>query len=171
VRAAQGVLTTDAIASSLRLQMALYFQVIYSVAFVLVTAGGIAHKHPYPRAGWQESAGVLAGLVLLEPLRLYCGYSGNLQERVPVLVAFVLATAFPIAPLVAYFHLAATGSNAPTALDKAMCTVYYMLLALQGALGSVAVAKVANAQAAQFYLHEHREAEERRRRQADNKRL
>ena len=91
---------------------------LYSAAWGLCVAGGIAYKHPYPASGYAQAAGVLVGWALFELLRLYCGFAGNLQEKVPVLVAFVLLTVFPVLPLVGYFHLAATGSNAPTPLDK-----------------------------------------------------
>ena len=91
---------------------------LYSAAWGACVAGGIAYKHPYPASGYAQAAGVLVGWALFELLRLYCGFAGNLQEKVPVLVAFVLLTVFPVLPLVGYFHLAATGSNAPTPLDK-----------------------------------------------------
>ena len=91
---------------------------LYSAAWGACVAGGIAYKHPYPASGYAQAAGVLVGWALFELLRLYCGFAGNLQEKVPVLVAFVLLTVFPVLPLVGYFHLAATGSNSPTPLDK-----------------------------------------------------
>lgn len=55
-----------------------------------------------PKFGLIEAALLLLFLIA-EPARLALGYSGNLQEKVPFVAAFMLLTLFPGLPVCLYF--------------------------------------------------------------------
>ena len=92
--------------ASLPFQVLLFFNLYYSVAYgvALIYLGYIKCTtwavHDLPRI-------LLIFFILLwccgEVMRLYFGYYGNLQEKVPHLSAFVLLTFFPAIPSVIYF--------------------------------------------------------------------
>jgi hypothetical protein len=48
-------------------------------------------------------AALLLLFLVSEPVRLALGYSGNLQEKVPFVAAFMLLTLFPGLPVCLYF--------------------------------------------------------------------
>lgn len=64
----------------------------------------------------------------LAPRRLYTGFAGNLQEKVPLLLGFVALSFFIVLPVYAYFWF---GQEAVQPFDKALNTVAISLLAAE----------------------------------------
>jgi hypothetical protein len=60
--------------------------------------------------------------------RLYAGFAGNLQEKVPLLMGFVSLSFFIILPVYAYFWY---GQERVQPFDKALNTVAIALLAAE----------------------------------------
>lgn len=90
------IVKTREVVSSVPLQMALYWNVYYSVmwAFTFLL---LARWRWFHNDGWTRFAGLGAfGLwAITESSRLLLGYLGNLKEKVPHLVAFFFLTFFP----------------------------------------------------------------------------
>uniref|UniRef100_A0A0G4I9C5 Uncharacterized protein n=1 Tax=Chromera velia CCMP2878 TaxID=1169474 RepID=A0A0G4I9C5_9ALVE len=89
--------------SSVLLQSLLFYDVLYKIPlFVIVIATAIWKYEVLPRddyfatRGWRPSAVAIALLLAaLEPLRLWIGYVGNLQEQVPQLFLYLMCSFFP----------------------------------------------------------------------------
>ena len=64
---------------------------------------GYRYRHLLPGQPPATWGGIIAPWALLQPIRLHLGYSGNLREKVPVLVAFFLMTFFISNVLNVYF--------------------------------------------------------------------
>lgn len=89
-------------ASSLRLQQMLYYNVLYSAVHVVYVVGLIVWKLNSIEMNviMQFIVPIFSGVwVLIEPVRLLLGISGNMRERVPELAAFLLLTVFPQLPV------------------------------------------------------------------------
>ena len=86
--------------SNLRLQIALYFNVLYSLVFAVVIGACSVQKVLYFNK--KVSVSVVAFWAAFEAVRLYYGVSGNLKERVPELSTYILMTIFPQIPFVLY---------------------------------------------------------------------
>lgn len=89
--------------------------------------------------------------LLMEPLRLWAGYSGNLKENVPVVIVFLLVTVFMAAPISVYL-LVAQKDN--TRLDKSINTVMLALLSGQITSGLHAVFQILRSQTQKYYLED-----------------
>lgn len=90
--------------SNLPLQMALYFHLCYFPVW-LVTQCAL---HELPVLGGKARLALYLILFLVEPLRLYLGYSGNLLERVSTLFAFWVLTLLFELPILGYLLLSRT---------------------------------------------------------------
>ena len=66
--------------------------------------------------------------MFFHPRRLYAGFAGNLQEKVPLLMGFVSLSFFIILPVYAFFWY---GQEKVQPFDKALHTVSIALLAAE----------------------------------------
>jgi transmembrane protein 17 len=146
--------------SSLPLQMLLYFNVcffpcwLFSLAFVLpVLALASSNQHVILM--------VFAFLfkAIIECVRLYLGYAGNLAERMPELTAFCLLTIIFQAPLSIFlliYQLIAT-IEVQLALIFAVEILYLTFLVLEGVFGIYAVRIMVAAQSSRFHYRQFEE--------------
>jgi transmembrane protein 17 len=85
---------------SLPLQISLYYNIPVSVIFATVVGSCSVQKMMfYDRL---VSLSVLIIWTVIEPLRIYVGMRGNMQEKVPDTATYLLMTAFPQFPIVLY---------------------------------------------------------------------
>lgn len=82
---------------SLPLQMALYFNVWYSVSWILLNIVTLILKYDFMSSLFQTIATVVfTTSAVIEILRLYLGYTGHILERIPDLVGCWLLTLLQI---------------------------------------------------------------------------
>jgi len=86
--------------SNLRLQIALFFNALFSLLFAVVIGACSVNKIMYFNK--RVSISVVVVWVCFEPLRIFYGMSGNLKERVPELSTYILMTIFPQMPFIIY---------------------------------------------------------------------
>ncbi|CAF0753832.1 unnamed protein product [Rotaria sordida] len=146
--------------SSLPLQMLLYFNVcffpcwLFSLTFVLpVLALTEANNHTILM--------VFAFIfkAIIEFVRLYLGYTGNLAERMPELTAFCLLTIIfqiPLSIFLLIYQLLAS-IEIQMALIFAVEIIYITFIVLEGAFGIFAVRIMVAAQSSRFHYRQFEE--------------
>ncbi|KAJ8944533.1 hypothetical protein NQ318_009696, partial [Aromia moschata] len=86
--------------SNLPLQMALYFNVIFAPVWtVFIVLFLIENYSSYNELYKFIIVTIIATLFVVEALRLYLGYEGNLRDRIPELAGFWMLTLFLQFPL------------------------------------------------------------------------
>ena len=143
--------------SSLPLQMLLYFNVcffpcwLFSLIFVLpVLALTSSNQHVI----LMVFAFVFKAII--EFVRLYLGYTGNLAERMPELTAFCLLT-IPLSIFLLIYQLLAK-MQVQLALVFAVEIIYITFLVLQTIFGILAVRIMVTAQSSRFHYQQFEEA-------------
>ena len=146
--------------SSLPLQMLLYFNVcffpcwLFSLTFVLpILALATANYHVILM--------VFAFIfkAVIECVRLYLGYAGNLAERMPELTAFCLLTIIfqiPLSIFLLIYQLIAT-IEVQLALIFAVEILYLTFLVLEAGFGIYAVRIMVTAQSSRFHYRQFEE--------------
>ena len=147
--------------SSLPLQMLLYFNVcffpcwLFSLIFVLpVLALTSSNQHVI----LMVFAFVFKAII--EFVRLYLGYTGNLAERMPELTAFCLLTIIfqlPLSIFLLIYQLLAK-MQVQLALVFAVEIIYITFLVLQTIFGILAVRIMVTAQSSRFHYQQFEEA-------------
>ncbi|CAF2329598.1 unnamed protein product [Rotaria sp. Silwood2] len=147
--------------SSLPLQMLLYFNVcffpcwLFSLTFVL----------PVLELTSSNDAKILMIFAfvfkaIIEFVRLYLGYTGNLAERMPELTAFCLLTIIfqiPLSIFLLIYPLLATSIKLEMALIFAVEIIYIAFVVLEGAFGIYAVRIMVAAQSSRFHYRQFEE--------------
>lgn len=131
--------------SSVGLQMSLYYNAFLSVLFVCCTGAATVQKavlyHRYVPI-------VATGLYfVVEPVRLYFGFSGNLKEKVPDLATYLLMSTFPQLPLVVYL---AYLQSIKYPIDNIVGSIMLVLLIIQIYSGVLTVRRLIRMQTSQF---------------------
>eukprot|EP00741_Cyanophora_paradoxa_P016010 tig00000042_g15456.t1 len=147
------VANTD-IASSLWLQMFLYYNVYYSCGWVILQGIMAAYKVETLNVGsmWGYVLPILiVAWAFLEASRLYLGYAGNLQEKVPQLAAHFLLTLLTQMPLTIFF-INFQPRMAP--IERAINILYAAFLLAELPLSYRAIKKLIRSQTAKFYLED-----------------
>jgi transmembrane protein 17 len=143
--------------SSLPLQMLLYFNIcffpcwLFSLTFVLPV---LALSTNNQNVILMVFAFVFKAII--ECVRLYLGYAGNLAERMPELTAFCLLTIIFQVPLTIFlliYQLIAT-IEVQMSLIFAVEIIYLTFLALEAAFGISAVRIMVTAQSSRFYYRQ-----------------
>lgn len=146
--------------SSLPLQMLLYFNVcffpcwLFSLTFVLPVL-------TLTQANHHVILMVFAFIfkAVIECVRLYLGYAGNLAERMPELTAFCLLTIIfqiPLSIFLLIYQLIAT-MEVQLALVFAVEVIYITFLIFEAILGIVAVRIMVTAQSSRFHYRQFEE--------------
>ena len=159
-RQAQGRIEID-YSSSLPLQMLLYFNVCFfpcwllSLTFVLPVLAAVSSDP-------QNVILMVFAFVfkaVIELVRLYLGYAGNLAERMPELTAFCLLTIIFQIPLsvflLIYPLVAVTGVK--LALVAAVEIIYVVFLIFEAIFGISAVRIMVSAQSSRFHYRQFEE--------------
>merc|ERR1711953_290234 len=91
------------VVSSLALQLVLYFNVVYFPFWLSVTIMVITIKYHLLNYLYKfVLVTILVAVIIIELVRLYLGYLGNLGERVPELAGFWLLTILLQLPMQAF---------------------------------------------------------------------
>mmetsp|Transcript_13481 Transcript_13481/g.34594 ORF Transcript_13481/g.34594 Transcript_13481/m.34594 type:complete len:171 (+) Transcript_13481:244-756(+) len=147
-------LTNRRICSSLLLQQLVYYNVYYSMAWFLCKAILICRRYTYGLSVNDPDkvrTVMMAFFIPAEPIRLLCGFAGNLQENVPLVAFFLVLTIFPASPICLYLLF---GQKWKTPIDTAIQVVMTCFLFTEMIVGVYAIVKMVIAQKMQFYLHD-----------------
>ncbi|XP_069820042.1 transmembrane protein 17B-like [Dendropsophus ebraccatus] len=150
--------TGHELVSSLPLQMVLYFNLLFFPVWFISEATMLELKYQ-SLPGYYQFLLITAVtiLTLIESLRLYLGYIGNLHEKVPELAGFLLLTLLIQMPLILF--LLTDEQIVILPLEYAVHTIYILFLKTE-LLVSYFVLKVMTRQlATQFYLQRSEELE------------
>nr|XP_060640600.1 transmembrane protein 17 [Anolis sagrei ordinatus] len=141
------------IVSSLPLQMSLYFNLCFFPFWWLSNILMLQLKYPVLPDYYKFILVTIAILTsLIEIIRLYLGYMGNLQEKVPELAGFWLLSILLQLPLILFLLLNEGLKIQP--LERAVNIIFIVFLAFQVISAFLALKKMVNQLATRFHLHE-----------------
>ena len=135
--------------TSLPLQMCIYFNLLFLPCWAAVL--GVVFHAKLDRVDLLNRyiyVTVAAGALLMELVRLYVGYLGNLREEVPELTGFWLVTLLLACPLRGLLLLNSAGLR--LAPELAVAGPQALLVAAQLALGYAAVRRLARHRVSKF---------------------
>ena len=131
--------------SSLPLQVTLHFNVLFSIMYLILIGATCMSKVLYYNKKVAISS--ITVWVCFEVVRLYYGISGNMNEKVPELSAYLLITIFPQIPFALYF---AYIQPVLFPVDPILGTFMLLLLLFQIWAGLITTRKLIRNQTAQF---------------------
>ncbi|XP_044516621.1 transmembrane protein 17 [Gracilinanus agilis] len=141
------------IVSSLALQMSLYFNIYFFPFWWVSSIIMLLLKYPVlPDYYKFILVTVVILITLIEAIRLYLGYMGNLQEKVPELAGFWLLSFLLQLPLILFLLFNEGLKSQP--LERAVHIIFTIFLALQVVLAFFTLKKMANHLAASFQLQD-----------------
>uniref|UniRef100_A0A3B3BX50 Zgc:112294 n=1 Tax=Oryzias melastigma TaxID=30732 RepID=A0A3B3BX50_ORYME len=149
--------------SHLPLQMLLYFNLFYFPCWWISAVFMLETKF-YHLAGYYQAL-LITGLVLvtiIEVIRLYLGYVGNLEEKVPALAAFWLLSFTFQLPVLLFFMTDEGTIILP--LERAIHSVYLLFLLAQILTSFMALRTMTQKLTLLFYLRQFGRAENLHRR-------
>ncbi|KFP29646.1 Transmembrane protein 17, partial [Colius striatus] len=149
------------IISSLPLQMSLYFNVYFFPFWWLCTVVTLYLKYPDLSDYYKfilVTIMILASLI--EVIRLYLGYMGNLQEKVPELAGFWLLTLLLQLPIILFLLFNEGLKIQP--LERAVHIIFALFLIFQVFAAFVTLKRMVNKLATHFRLNEFDQLEEHR---------
>ncbi|GFT74158.1 transmembrane protein 17 [Nephila pilipes] len=142
---------SEEVLSSLPLQMCLYFNVNYSVLWILIRIGCLIYKFQNLSQMYQILlTTIIFVMIIVELSRLYLGYIGNLTERVPELAGFWLLTLFLQFPLQCLCTFSTDFLILPW--ERLTDTITMIFLIFEIFIGYFAVKTITNHQALKFKL-------------------
>ncbi|KFW93472.1 Transmembrane protein 17, partial [Phalacrocorax carbo] len=147
------------IVSSLPLQMSLYFNVYFFPFWWLSTIITLYLKYPVLPDYYKfilVTIMILASLI--EVIRLYLGYMGNLQEKVPELAGFWLLSLLLQFPIILFLLFSEGLKIQP--LERAVHIVFALFLTFQVIAAFVTLKRMVNKLATHFHLNEFDQLEE-----------
>ncbi|XP_052640201.1 transmembrane protein 17 isoform X1 [Harpia harpyja] len=147
------------IVSSLPLQMSLYFNVYFFPFWWLSTVVMLHLKYPVLSDYYKfilVTIMILASLI--EVIRLYLGYMGNLQEKVPELAGFWLLSLLLQLPIILFLLFNEGLKIQP--LERAVHIVFAFFLTFQVIAAFVTLKRMVNKLAIRFRLNEFDQLEE-----------
>ncbi|KAL6757990.1 hypothetical protein V8C86DRAFT_2609369 [Haematococcus lacustris] len=159
--------TSRQICASLLLQQLLYYQLFFSIAWLLFWNTWLFYTYwrgLFYRDGDIGRTVLMVFWSLAEPARLAAGWNGNLQENVPWLVLFCILTFIPTHATVYYMLL---GSTDTRAYHQAVQVTQAILLELELLVGMYAVRRMYRLQKQQYYLFEYAMGQRRRAQQPE----
>ncbi|CAM9738578.1 unnamed protein product, partial [Heterosigma akashiwo] len=146
------VLETSEIASSVPLQICLSFNVLLSLVFFSFELLIVINKlyHYEFRSPLHELLVIPIFLILLgsDTSRLYFAYQGNLRERIPSLIAFLMITVFPEVPVLVYLALV---QELIFPFDQIMALIIIIICCMEFILGYRCVRSLIQHQTARFF--------------------
>uniref|UniRef100_A0A8B9YZD0 Transmembrane protein 17B n=1 Tax=Buteo japonicus TaxID=224669 RepID=A0A8B9YZD0_9AVES len=142
--------------ASLPLQMMLYFNVYYFPVWCL--AEGMMLQLKYHLLLWHYQFLLVTAFLILslaEGSRLYLGYAGNLQEKVPELAGFLLLSFLIQLPLLLFLLTDSHVIRLP--LEMAVHSLFLAFLVAEIVAAFLALKTMTKQLAAQFYLRQFKE--------------
>jgi len=157
-------ITNTEIASNLPLQMLLYFNVCYSIFWGTLTLALMLFKENYlaVNTAYRMLSPLLLSIwFMIEPLRLFFGYVGNLQEKVPQLTGFWLFTLIPQLPISFFFIVAlplrVNGTSTQLSFDRAGSIILLAFTAVEAVVGYMALRRMVKSQVLKFHMQRARD--------------
>ncbi|NWI88796.1 TMM17 protein, partial [Pitta sordida] len=145
--------------SSLPLQMSLYFNIYFFPFWWLSTVVILYLKYPVLSDYYKFILVTIMILTsLIEIIRLYLGYMGNLQEKVPELAGFWLLSLLLQLPIILFLIFNEGLKIQP--LERAVHIVFAFFLAFQVIAAFVTLKRMVNKLATHFRLKEFHHLEE-----------
>ncbi|NXW88111.1 TMM17 protein, partial [Alopecoenas beccarii] len=147
------------IISSLPLQMSLYFNVYFFPFWWISTVVMLHLKYPVLSDYYKFILVTIMILVsLIEVIRLYLGYMGNLQEKVPELAGFWLLSLLLQLPVILFLLFNEGLKIQP--LERAVHIIFALFLSFQVIAAFVTLKRMVNKLATHFRLNEFDRLEE-----------
>ncbi|XP_053140314.1 transmembrane protein 17 isoform X1 [Hemicordylus capensis] len=141
------------IVSNLPLQMSLYFNLCFFPFWWLSSVVVLQLKYSFlPDYYKFILVTVIILSTLIEIIRLYLGYMGNLQEKVPELAGFWLLSLLLQLPLILFLLLNEGLKIQP--LERAIHIIFVIFLVFQVITAFLALKRMVNQLATRFHLHE-----------------
>ncbi|XP_060113562.1 transmembrane protein 17 isoform X1 [Heteronotia binoei] len=146
-------LPDNELVSNLPLQMSLYFNLCFFPFWWVSSVVMLQLKYPVlPDYYKFILVTIMIISSLIEVIRLYLGYMGNLQEKVPELAGFWLLSLFLQLPLILFLLLNEGLKIQP--LERAVHVVFVAFLVFQVVAAFLALKKMVNQLATRFRLRE-----------------
>jgi hypothetical protein len=144
------------VASSMPLQMTLYFSIPYALVYAALSQYLYAWKSnvwEVPLVVAVISPMIFTVWALLEPIRLILGYVGNLRERVAWLGGFWVLTIFPQLVVHIYFLVGQASIGWITMpIETVMSAIYVVLSLVQLGIGYSTIRRLIAKAMADFHL-------------------
>eukprot|EP00916_Digyalum_oweni_P015257 GHVL01024943.1.p1 GENE.GHVL01024943.1~~GHVL01024943.1.p1 ORF type:complete len:187 (+),score=15.84 GHVL01024943.1:22-561(+) len=139
---------------SLPLQIFLFYNWIYDYLYCILMFMCIYYTwytgQDSRPLGWDAAHISVNILSILLELRLYLGYVGNLEEKVPQLFFFLLITAFPTIEI--YLFLLFVRQLHPTPLETALHSLQFIFICFELIFGALAIRSLVQVKNAKFHL-------------------
>uniref|UniRef100_H2YCW2 Transmembrane protein 17 n=1 Tax=Ciona savignyi TaxID=51511 RepID=H2YCW2_CIOSA len=149
----KNVLPGNTVSTNLPLQMAMYFNAFFFPWWIISICVMLTIKYTYLDPTYRVILiAILVIFSLVEGIRLFLGFVGNLQEKVPELFGFLLLTIVPQVPFLLFLLLNEFTIILP--LERAVHIVQAVLLLIELISGSVAAKAITRQQATKFHLQQ-----------------
>ncbi|XP_060579132.1 transmembrane protein 17-like [Ruditapes philippinarum] len=137
--------------TNLPLQMAIYFNAFFSPFWIIVTLVGFEVKYEYLSILYKITLiAVYVTYTIIEVVRLYVGYIGNLMERVPELAGFWLLTLLIQFPLILLVLFNEDAKILP--FERAVNIIEALFVLFEIICGYIAIRIMVNYQVTKFHL-------------------
>ncbi|KFP39427.1 Transmembrane protein 17, partial [Chlamydotis macqueenii] len=141
------------ITSSLPLQMSLYFNVYFFPFWWLSTVVTLHQKYAVLSDYYKFIlVTIMIMTSLMEVIRLYLGYMGNLQEKVPELAGFWLLTLLLQLPMILFLLFNEGLKIQP--LERGVHIIFALFLVFQVIAAFVTLKRMVNKLSTHFHLNE-----------------
>ncbi|KHN83984.1 Transmembrane protein 17B [Toxocara canis] len=135
--------------SSLRLQIALHFNVCFAPFWAISHIACLLTKYSYLSMTYKVIlVAVHTVTILIEIVRLFLGYYGNLGEKIPALSGFWITTVILQLPIVIF--LSVNEDIIPLPLERSVYIIHIVFLLVEIFSGFLVVRKIADHQMTKF---------------------
>ncbi|KAK0089811.1 hypothetical protein PV325_005118 [Microctonus aethiopoides] len=143
--------TGNCIKSNLPLQMTLYFNVWLFPIWILIMLLGLNSKY-YNLSVLHQfiTITIYILIVVLECIRLYFGYVGNLSDKIPELACFWLISALLQFPLMGFILL--DGNMLLFLIERVSTSMMILLVTMEIITGAIALKIIAECHSKKFYM-------------------
>ncbi|KAH3876851.1 transmembrane protein 17B-like [Dreissena polymorpha] len=139
--------------TNLPLQMAIYFNSFFAPFWITVTIVGLEVKYDELNILYKITLiAVYITFTIIEVVRLYVGYTGNLMERVPELAGFWLLTLLIQFPLILLMLFNEDARILP--FERAVNIVETCFVVFEIVCGYIAIRQMVNYQVTKFHLRQ-----------------
>uniref|UniRef100_A0A0R3S0L9 Transmembrane protein 17B n=1 Tax=Elaeophora elaphi TaxID=1147741 RepID=A0A0R3S0L9_9BILA len=134
--------------SSLPLQIALHYNVCLAPFWAIGLIVGLISKMHYLSITHVVVLSTLLFItIIIELIRLFLGYFGNLGEKISALSGFWVTSVILQAPIAAFWVL---NSNIPLPLERSLCLYHGVFLLIEIIAGFLVIRKISHYQMARF---------------------
>lgn len=150
LRSAKTRVVDSEVSSNLPLQVLIYYNWYYSLLMFVIIIGTNAYKQITIKTSYSFIHFIFLVLWgLSEWIRLYYGYTGNIRENFPELMAFMVMTVVFATPLIVYQFVAI---RVRFPVDEVVAILQIIFMVFELILGIIAVRRLVRNQTAIFFL-------------------